>query len=132
VSVLAFSNWYSGDFSDSKLSGVEIIHHGVRTVTNGDVRLSAAPAQWDPLPVRGDRKVDSLAGLVQTELSYPRQNLRYRIDVEARDASVLVSVHLLPPRKTGTVLQGLITPNSIPGWTRRPVIAHSQVGYHPT
>jgi len=234
VTVLAFSNWYSGDFSDSKLSGVEIIHHGVRTVTNGDVRLSAAPAQWDPIPQRGDRKVDSLAGRVSTDLSYPQHKLRYRIDVEARDAGVLVSVHLpaplpdalegraglnieflpsayfgkfyiagprsgvfprhpggpmtkdaaggiepepiasgtalvlapedpatritidgqgatlflydgrntaqngwfvvrslLPAKKTGTVLQWLITPNSIPGWTRRPIIAHSQVGYHP-
>jgi len=89
VDVLAFSNWYSGDFSDSKLSGVEIIHHGVRTVTNGDVRLSAAPAQWDPTPKRGDRKVDSQAGRVSTDLSYPQHDLRYRIDVEARDAGVL-------------------------------------------
>src|SRR5690606_25481618 len=27
---LVFSNWYSGLFSDSKISGVELIHHGVR------------------------------------------------------------------------------------------------------
>jgi endoglucanase len=38
---------------------------------------------------------------------------------------------LIPPKKTGKVLEWLVTPNGIPGWTRRPVIAHSQVGYHP-
>ena len=41
VNVLVFSNWYDGLFSDSKISGVEIIHHGVRTVTNGDVRMTS-------------------------------------------------------------------------------------------
>jgi hypothetical protein len=40
VNVLVFSNWYNGLFDDSKMSGVELIHHGVRTVTSGDVRLS--------------------------------------------------------------------------------------------
>ena len=39
VNVLVFSNGYNGLFSDSKISGVEIIHHDVRTATNGDVRL---------------------------------------------------------------------------------------------
>jgi hypothetical protein len=38
---------------------------------------------------------------------------------------------LLPSGKTGTVLEWLVTPNRIPGWTRPRVIAHSQLGYHP-
>ena len=55
VNVLVFANWYSGLFSDSKLSGVELIHHGVRTATNGDVRLSPTPEQWDPIPTLAGR-----------------------------------------------------------------------------
>src|SRR5690606_19478136 len=51
LNVLVFSNWYDGLFSDSKTSGVEIIHHGDRTVTNGDVRLNATPEQWDMTPM---------------------------------------------------------------------------------
>ena len=47
--VLVFSNWYDGLFSDAKMSGVEIIHHDQRTATNGDIRLSATPDQWDPI-----------------------------------------------------------------------------------
>ena len=40
LDVLVLSNWYDGNFSDSKIAGVELIHHGVRTATNGDVRLA--------------------------------------------------------------------------------------------
>ena len=40
VNWLVFSNWYDGLFADSKISGVELIQQGVRTATNGDVRLS--------------------------------------------------------------------------------------------
>ncbi|MEJ2273416.1 MAG: hypothetical protein P8Y01_02415, partial [Woeseiaceae bacterium] len=48
--VFVFSNWYNGLFSDSKISGIELVHHGVRTATNGDVRLHATPEQWDAIP----------------------------------------------------------------------------------
>src|SRR4030043_476253 len=50
INILVFSNWYNGMFDDSKMSGIEIIHHEVRIATNGDVRLSPAPGQWDPIP----------------------------------------------------------------------------------
>ena len=32
VNVLVFSNAFNGGFNDEKNSGIEIIHHGVRTV----------------------------------------------------------------------------------------------------
>ena len=38
---------------------------------------------------------------------------------------------LLPADKTGKVLEWVIHANTIDNWTRPPVIAHSQVGYHP-
>lgn len=104
VDILAFSNWYSGDFSDSKLSGVEIIHHGVRAVTNGDVRLSPAPGQWDPTPQRDDRRVNRAARRVSTDLSYPRHNFRYRVDVEPSGPGALVRVCLAAP--VPTALEG--------------------------
>ncbi len=235
VTVLVFHNWYSGMFSDSKLSGLEIVHHGVRTATNGDVRLSNTPEQWDPIPQFIEREADAEAQLVRASLTYPEFGFQYRIDVCAAGNGVLVSVHLdrplpralegragfnleflpsaylgrsyvmdemgyvfpqagggtmyfdsatsafetaplaegttlvlapedserrvtidargttlslydgrnkaqngwfvvrslLPAGRTGTVLEWQITPSRIPAWTRRPVIAHSQVGYHP-
>jgi endoglucanase len=38
---------------------------------------------------------------------------------------------LLPAGRTGTILEWSIQPNSVPGWLRSPVIAHSQLGYTP-
>jgi len=38
---------------------------------------------------------------------------------------------LIPANKTGKVVEWLLTPNTIPNWTRTPVIGHSQVGYYP-
>jgi hypothetical protein len=38
---------------------------------------------------------------------------------------------MLPAGRTGQVLEWVVTPSRIPGWTRPPVIAHSQIGYHP-
>ena len=38
---------------------------------------------------------------------------------------------LLPADQTGNVLQWYLEPNSIPNWTRAPVIQFSQAGYHP-
>ena len=43
LDIVVFSNWYNGMFGDSKISGVELIHFGERSATNGDVRLSATP-----------------------------------------------------------------------------------------
>ena len=94
ANVLVFNNWYSGDFSDSKLSGVELIHHGVRTATNGDVRLSPAPAQWDPIPQLVKRDIDPAKHLAYAELAYAKEGLRYRIEVEPADEGVLVGVYL--------------------------------------
>ncbi|MGZ3998844.1 MAG: glycoside hydrolase family 9 protein, partial [Flavisolibacter sp.] len=39
---------------------------------------------------------------------------------------------LIPAGKKGKVLEWFLSANTIPGWTRKPVIAHSQLGYHPS
>jgi len=68
LNVLVYSNRYDGLFSDAKMSGIEIIHHGVRTATNGDVRLQSTPEQWDPVPEFVDRDVDRESGTIRTRL----------------------------------------------------------------
>jgi hypothetical protein len=243
VNVLVFSNWYDGLFADSKISGVEIIQQGKRIATNGDVRLSSTPGQWDAIGQLVDRKVDAATGAITVTLEYPDHQWRYRIRSEKRGGAVAVSVildqpvpaalagkagfnleflpsayfhhsymvdgraggfplypadamvatpernaasgrnegpgaeptpmargnrfvlapedparrvsiqsnvevqlfdgrnqaqngwfvfrSLLPTGRTGTVLEWTIQPNSVPGWLRPPVIAHSQLGYTP-
>ena len=95
--VLVFSNHYNGSFNDEKISGVEIIHHGVRTATNGDVRLSPTPEQWDPTPQYGTRSVDSASGRIAASLAYPAHGFRYRVEAQPSGAGVLVRVVLDAP-----------------------------------
>ena len=97
VNYFVFSNWYDGLFADSKISGVEIVHQGVRTATNGDVRLSATPGQWDPIGRMVERKVDPATGAIEVLLEYPEHDFRYRIRVEPRGEAARLSVILDRP-----------------------------------
>jgi endoglucanase len=56
LSVLLFHDEYHRVFGDQKMNGMEIILHDQRIVTGGDVRLSATPEQWDPIPDFEERK----------------------------------------------------------------------------
>ncbi len=94
VNYFVFSNWYDGLFADSKISGVEIVHQGVRTATNGDVRLSATPGQWDPIGRMVERTVDPATGAIDVLLEYPEHDFRYRIRVEPRGEAARLSVIL--------------------------------------
>jgi hypothetical protein len=235
LNVLVFSNWYDGNFSDAKISGIELIHHGIRTVTNGDVRLNSTPGQWDPVPDFVDRKVNSTNQTIEAFLKYPAYNFTYSIKTEARDGGIYISVNineplpvalegkaglnlefipssyyektylmdatsgifplypsgrmkvtdsgspeplplvqgnslvlapedplnritvksstgdlmlfdgrnqaqngwfvlrsLIPSGKQGKVIEWFLTANTVEGWIRQPVIAHSQNGYHPS
>jgi len=233
LNVLVYTSWYNGLFSDEKKSGIELIHHEVRTATNGDVRLGPTPEQWDPIPTFRERKVDHENGTIEAFLHYPAFNFEYSVKVSQEGPSVNISVNLeypvpekligkagfnlefippayfekgylmdeksgtfplypsssmeikngvvdplplatgsslvlspedpktrvainsrmgdlalydgrdkaqngwfvvrslLPAAKTGKVLEWTLEANTIPGWTRPPVIGHSQQGYHP-
>lgn len=234
LDVLVFSNWYNGLFSDSKMSGIEIIHHEVRTATNGDVRLNPTPEQWDAIPEFVERKVNKAKNSIEAYLKYPAHDFVYMIKAEAHESGMLLSVNLekplprelesragfnleflpsayfkkaylmdgksgifplypggpmtvdktgsvepkpitsgktlvlapedperhiaiksndvelmlfdgrnkaqngwyvvrslIPPGKSGKVVEWFLTANTIPDWTRPPMIAYSQVGYHP-
>jgi hypothetical protein len=104
VDVLVFSNWYDGLFSDSKISGIELIHHGVRTATNGDVRLNATPEQWDAIPEFVERKVDRRTNTIEAYLRYPAFDFDFSIRARADGGAVSISVHL--PRPLPAELEG--------------------------
>ncbi len=232
LNVFVFSNHY-GLFGDEKSSGVEIIHHGVRTATNGDVRLNPTPEQWDPIPTFLKREVDRKGNVIEAFLKYPEYSFSYSVKLQSKDNGILLTVNLdkplptaleghagfnleflpsayfgksyiadsksgifplypsesmtvasdtieplpiitgktftlapedperritiksndnelmvfdgrnkaqngwyvvrslIPSGKSGKVIEWFITANTIPNWIRKPVIAHSQVGYYP-
>jgi len=97
LDVLAFNNLYDGAFSDAKIAGVELIHHGVRTATNGDVRLSPTPGQWDPVPELRSRQIDARTGTVTVQLAYPDEDFAYAVKVQARGSDAVIRVMLDKP-----------------------------------
>lgn len=95
VDWLIFSNVNEGLFADAKISGVELIQQGLRTATNGDVRLSATPGQWDPAAQFVSRRVDKAAGVIEAVMEYP--GFRYTVRAERRGSAVVLSVLLDQP-----------------------------------
>ena len=97
VNVLVFSNSFNGGFNDEKNSGIEIIHHGVRTVQGGAVRLNNTPEQWDLVPRMTDRKVDRENGSIEVAMRYDDYDFDSRVIVTAKGKAVEIAVYLDKP-----------------------------------
>ena len=108
VNVLVFSNSFNGGFNDEKNSGIEIIHHGVRTIQGGAVRLNKTPEQWDLVPTMTDRKVDRNKGSIEVALRYTaaalggpsagfQEDFDSRVEVTAKGKAVEIAVWLDKP-----------------------------------
>lgn len=97
VNVLVYSNLFTGGFNDEKNAGIEIIHHGVRTVQGGAVRLSNTPEQWDLVPAISNRKVDKAAGTIEAALRYNDYDFDSRVVVTAKGKGVEIAVYLDKP-----------------------------------
>ncbi len=97
VNVLVFSNNFNGGFNDEKNSGIEIIHHGVRTVQGGAVRLSNTPEQWDLVPKTISRKVDRDKNSIEVSMRYDDYDFDSRVVVTAKGKAVEISVWLDKP-----------------------------------
>ena len=97
VNVLVFSNSFNGGFNDEKNSGIEVIHHGVRTIQGGAVRLNNTPEQWDLVPKMTSRKVDKEKGSIEVGLRYDDYDFDSRIIVTAKGPAVEIAVYLDNP-----------------------------------
>ena len=104
VNVLVYSNTFSGGFNDEKNSGIEVIHHGVRTVQGGAVRLSNTPEQWDLVPESTSRLVNREEGSIEVGLRYPDYDFDSRIVATAVGKAFRIDVYLdkpVPPALEG-------------------------------
>ena len=97
VNILVFSNSFNGGFNDEKNSGIEVVHHGVRTVQGGAVRLNNTPEQWDLVPKMTSRKVDKKNGSIEVALRYDDYDFDSRIVVTAKGKAVEIAVWLDKP-----------------------------------
>ncbi|MFA5204064.1 MAG: glycoside hydrolase family 9 protein [Lentisphaeria bacterium] len=230
LSVLLFHN----DYAVGKQGGLEIILHGERIATNGDLMLRNEFFQIPDFSTGAKRVVDAKTGRVTISAAYPAAQVTYKIQVQPLGSSFRVTVDLdqplpaalkgrlgfalqlfppayfgkgwlmdqepgvfprqfngplasgatgsftakplaegrrldvapddpaahltveavtgklalmdgrypdqigwytlwseLPTDRQAGAVEWIITPHVIPGWKRAPVLAHSQVGYHP-
>ena len=92
INVLVFSNNFNGGFNDEKNSGIEIIHHGVRTIQGGAVRLNNTPEQWDLVPKTVSRTVDREKGSIEVVMRYDDYDFDSRVVVTAKAYSQLMRI----------------------------------------
>ena len=97
VNILVFSNSFNGGFNDEKNSGIEIIHHGVRTVQGGAVRLNNTPEQWDLVPKMTERIVDREKNCIEVGMRYDDYDFDSRVVVTAKGKAVEIAVWLDKP-----------------------------------
>jgi hypothetical protein len=96
-SVFLYDSKYHPVFVDQKNTAMEMILHGQRIATNGDVRLMPTPEQWDLVATLKGRHADKTANRLSADLAFPRFSLSYTLEVAAEPGGVRVSINLDQP-----------------------------------
>ena len=97
LSVLVYQNGFHEVFGDQKMGGIEIVLHGERIATGGEVRLLPTPEQWDAVPKLLSRERGAAPNQLLVHSGYPDAALAYRLEVSAEPGGVRVAVHLDAP-----------------------------------
>ena len=98
VDIMIYNDSYNeGGFFDEKVNGVEMIQHGVRTVTGGAVRLSPTPEQWDLTPTVTERVVNVKENSVLISLYYKEFDFTSKIKIEGKGTGCQITVILDKP-----------------------------------
>ena len=96
-SVFLYDSTYHPIFVDQKNTAMEMILHGQRITTNGDVRLMPTPEQWDLVATLKGRQADTANHRLTADLAFPSFDLNYTLEVAAEPGGVRISVHLDQP-----------------------------------
>src|SRR5271170_4003213 len=96
-SVFLYDSTYHPVFVDQKNTAMEMILHGQRIATNGDVRLMPTPEQWDLVATLKGRHADKANDRLIADLSFPTFDLSYTLQVAAEPGGVKVSINLDKP-----------------------------------
>jgi len=96
-SVFLYDSTYHPVFVDQKNTAMEMILHGQRIATNGDVRLMPTPEQWDLVATLKGRQADKVNNRLTADLAFPTFDLSYTLEVAAEPGGVKVSINLDKP-----------------------------------
>lgn len=99
--VIMYNSTFNMTFGDQHMSGIELILHGYRIATNGDIHYLPTPEQWDatPAPSRGTKVIDETTNTITVPMTFsgaPDGTLRYNIiaSPEPGGGGVTLSVQL--------------------------------------
>ena len=96
-SVVLYQNTYHPVFVDEKNAALQMILHGQRIATNGDIRLVPTPEQWDLVAKLTGEEADKDHNRLVAHLSFPTYEMDYTLEVAAEPGGVRVSVNLDKP-----------------------------------
>ncbi|MGB9076539.1 MAG: glycoside hydrolase family 9 protein [Terracidiphilus sp.] len=96
-SVFLYDSTYHPVFVDQKNTAMEMILHGQRIATNGDVRLMPTPEQWDLVATLKGRSADKENNRLTADLAFPTFDLSYTLEVAAEPGGVKVTINLDKP-----------------------------------
>src|SRR5450432_4892277 len=78
-SVFLYDSTYHPVFVDQKNTAMEMILHGQRIATNGDVRLTPTPEQWDLVATLKGRHADNSNSRLTADLAFPTFDFSYTL-----------------------------------------------------
>jgi hypothetical protein len=96
-SVFLYDSTYHPVFVDQKNTAMEMILHGQRIATNGDVRLMPTPEQWDLVATLKGRQANKENNRLTADLAFPTFDVSYTLEVAAEPGGVRVSINLDKP-----------------------------------
>jgi len=96
-SVFLYDSTYHPVFVDQKNTAMEMILHGQRIATNGDVRFMPTPEQWDLVATLKGRQADQANNKITARLAFPTFDVSYTLAVTAEPGGVKVSINLDKP-----------------------------------
>ena len=97
LSVIAHQMNFHPVFRDEKNAGLQIILHGERIATDGEVRLQPTPEQWDPVPIFVKRERGPNPNQLTVTSGYADLGLTYKLVLTAEGQGFRVAVNLDQP-----------------------------------
>jgi len=97
LSVIVHQSLFHPVFYDEKNAGIQLILHGDRIATDGEVRLNPTPEQWDPVPAFVSRVRGPKPNQLIVTSTYKEVGLKYRIEVTAEGQGFRIAVNLDQP-----------------------------------
>jgi hypothetical protein len=97
LSVIVHQMNFHPVFRDEKNAGIQIVLHGERIATDGEVRLNPTPEQWDPVPIFVKRERGPKPNQLTVTSGFADIGLTYKLEITAEGQGFRVAVNLDKP-----------------------------------